>query len=104
MKVKKEVSFLTLMLMIMYTIIFNKYSTIVLVALYLPFMVLLLLPKWRLVIYGLLSFFFLVFVMALGAAATAALGVVATAVMRGWLAIRNGKSTNFFRHTTAFQM
>lgn len=22
----------------------------------------------------------------------------------GWLAIRNGKSTNFFRHTTAFQM
>ena len=44
------------------------------------------------------------FVMALGAAATAALGVVATAVVRGWLAIRNGKSTNFFRHTTAFQM
>ena len=61
MKVKKEVSFLTLMLMIMYTIIFNKYSTIVLVALYLPFMVLLLLPKWRLVIYGLLSFMFLFF-------------------------------------------
>lgn len=40
--------------------------------------------------------FFLVFVMAQGAAATA--------VVRGWLAIRNGKSTNFFRHTTAFQM
>lgn len=48
--------------------------------------------------------FFLVFVMALEAAATAALGVAATAVMRGWLAIRNGKSTNFFRHTKAFQM
>lgn len=39
-----------------------------------------------------------------GAAATAALGAAATAVVRGWLAIRNGKSTNFFRHTTAFQM
>lgn len=49
-------------------------------------------------------FFFLVFVMALGAAVTAALGAAATVVVRGWLAIRNGKSTNFFRHTTAFQM
>lgn len=48
--------------------------------------------------------FFLVFVMALGAAATAALGVDATVVVRGWLAIRNDKSTNFLRHTTAFQM
>ena len=49
-------------------------------------------------------FFFLVFVMAQGAAAPAALGAAATAVVRGWLAIRNGKSTNFFGHTTAFQM
>ncbi len=48
--------------------------------------------------------FFLVFVMALGAAATAVVGAAATVVVREWLAIRNGKSTNFFRHTTAFQM
>lgn len=48
--------------------------------------------------------FFLVFVMALGAAATAMVGAAATVVVREWLAIRNGKSTNFLRHTTAFQM
>lgn len=48
--------------------------------------------------------FFLVFVMALGAAATAVVGAAATAVVRARLAIRNGKSTNFLRHTTAFQM
>lgn len=39
-----------------------------------------------------------------GAAATAALGAAVTAVVRARLAIRNGKSTNFLRHTTAFQM